>query len=68
MLSRFQPRGLALALWAAALALALVGAFAVTYPNTASPVQIVLLHGILVALFASAAVLFRSSAADRKAA
>jgi hypothetical protein len=58
----FQPRGLARALFATALAQALVGAIALTLPNTASPVQIVIVHGAFVALFAGAAVLFRYAA------
>jgi hypothetical protein len=33
------------------------GAFALNYPNTASPLQLVFLHGLLVALFAGAAML-----------
>jgi hypothetical protein len=58
-IARLQPRGLARALFATALAQALVGAIALRLPNTASPVQIVILHGVLVALFAGAALLFR---------
>lgn len=60
--ARFQPRGLARALFATALAQALVGAIAFKLPNTAGPVQIVILHGVLVALFAGAALLFRHAA------
>jgi hypothetical protein len=52
-------------LFATALAQALVGAIALTYPNTASPVQIVFLHGLFVALFAGAALLFRYAARER---
>jgi hypothetical protein len=63
--ARFEPRGLARALFATALAQALVGAIALTYPNTASPVQIVFLHGLFVALFAGAALLFRYAARER---
>ena len=63
--ARLQPRGLARALFATALAQALVGAIALTYPNTASPVQIVFLHGLFVALFAGAALLFRYAARER---
>jgi hypothetical protein len=66
--ARFQPLGLARALFATALAQALVGAIAVKLPNTAGPVQIVLLHGLFVALFACAALLFRSAARVRSAA
>ena len=64
--ARFQPRGLARALFVTALAQALVGGFALTYPNTASRVQILLLHALFVALFAGAALLFRY--AERKTA
>src|SRR4029453_15365456 len=63
--ARFQPRGLARALFATALGQGLVGAIALKYPNTASPVQIVLLHGLFVALFAGAALLFRYAARER---
>jgi hypothetical protein len=65
--ARFQPRGLARALFATALAQALVGAIALQYPNTASPVQILLLHGLFVALFGGAALLFRYAAGERPA-
>jgi hypothetical protein len=64
VIARFQPRGLSRALFATALAQALVGAIALKYPNTASPVQIVLLHGLFVASFAGAALLFRYAARD----
>jgi hypothetical protein len=33
-------------------------------PNTASPLQIVLLHGVLVAMFVGAALLFRHAARE----
>ena len=62
IIARLQPRGLARALIATAVAQALVGAIALTLPNTASPLQIVLLHGAFVALFAGAAILFRHAA------
>lgn len=62
IIARFQPRGLARALFATALAQALVGAIALKLPNTASSVQIVVLHGVFVALFAGAALLFRYAA------
>ena len=51
IIARFQARGLARALFATALAQALVGGIALTYPNTASAVAIVVLHGVFVALF-----------------
>lgn len=59
IVARLQPRGLARALFATALAQAFVGAIALTLPNTASSLQIVILHGVFVALFAGAALLFR---------
>ena len=62
IIARFQPRGLARALFATALAQALVGAIALKLPNTASSVQIVIVHGVIVALFAGAALLFRYAA------
>ena len=62
IIARLQPRGLARALFATALAQALVGATALKLPNTASSVQIVVLHGVFVALFAGAALLFRNAA------
>ena len=65
ILARFQARGLARAMFATALAQALVGAVAVKYPNTASPMQIVILHGLFVALFAGAGWLFRLAARGR---
>jgi hypothetical protein len=61
-LARFQPRGLAKALLVTALAQLLVGAVALNLPNTASPTQIVILHGVLVALFVSSSTLFRYAA------
>lgn len=60
--ARLQPRGLARALLATALAQALVGAIALELPNTAGPLQILLLHGVFVTLFAGAALLFRYAA------
>jgi hypothetical protein len=62
IVARLQPRGLARALFATALAQALVGAIALKLPNTASSVQIVIVHGVFVALFAGAALLFRYAA------
>ena len=62
IIARLQPRGLARALFATALAQALVGAMALKLPNTASFVQIVILHGVFVVLFAGAALLFRYAA------
>ena len=62
IIARLQPRGLARALLVTALAQALVGAIALKLLNTASPMQIVLLHGAFVAMFAGAALLFRYAA------
>jgi hypothetical protein len=62
IIARFQTRGLAYAMFAMALAQALVGAFALTYPNTASPSAIAILHGVFVALFLSSGFLFKYAA------
>jgi hypothetical protein len=62
IVARLQPRGLARALSATALVQALVGAVAPALPNTASTAQIVIVHGVFVALFAGAALLFRHAA------
>jgi hypothetical protein len=62
IIARLHPGGLARALFATALAQALVGAIALKLPNTASSVQIVVLHGVFVVLFAGAAFLFRYAA------
>jgi hypothetical protein len=62
LIARLRPRGLARALFATALAQAVVGAIALELPNTASSVQIVIVHGVFVALFAGAALLFRYAA------
>lgn len=61
-IARFRPRGLTRAMFATALAQAMVCAIALKLPNTASFVQIVVLHGLFVSLFASAALLFRYAA------
>lgn len=66
LIARFQPGGLARVLFVTALAQALVGAIALGLPNTASSMQIVLVHGAFVALFAGAAVLFRHAAQPRR--
>jgi hypothetical protein len=65
VVARFQPRGLARALFATALAQALVAVIALTYPNTASTAAIVFLHGVFVALFVASALLFRYAARDQ---
>jgi hypothetical protein len=59
IIARLQPLGLSRALFATALAQALVGVVALRLPNTASSLQIAVLHGVLVALFTGAALLFR---------
>ena len=62
IIARFQPRGLARALFATALAQMLVGGIALKLPNTAGSVQIVIVHGLFIALFAGAALLLRYAA------
>jgi hypothetical protein len=62
VIARFQARGLAYALFLTALGQAVVGAIALSLPNTAGSVQIAALHGLLVALFSGAALLFRHAA------
>ena len=62
ILARFRARGLARAAAASAVAIGVVGAIALMLPNTASAVQIVLLHGAFVAMFAGSALLFRRAA------
>lgn len=62
IIARLRPRGMAGAMFATALAQALVGAIALKLPNTAGSVQIVILHGVLVALFVGSALLFRHAA------
>lgn len=62
IISRLQPGGLARVLFATAVAQALVAAIAIKLPNTASSAQIVILHGVFVALSAGAALLFRYAA------
>jgi hypothetical protein len=62
VIARFQPRAMSRALFATALAQALVGVIALELPNTASPVQIVVLHAMFVAMFAGSAVLLRYAA------
>ena len=63
--ARFQAQGLARAAFATALAQGVVGAMALNDPNTASHAQIVLLHGLFVAMFVSAGLLFRYAARGR---
>ena len=65
VVARFQPYGLARALFATALAQAVVGVIALTYPNTAGPVAIAFLHGMFVALFVASGLLFRHAARNR---
>ena len=62
IIARLQPRGLARAMFATAAAQAVVGAIALRLPNTASSVQIVILHGVFAALLAAAGLLFRYAA------
>ena len=63
IIARFHPRGMARALFATSLAQALVGAIALKLPNTASSMQILILHAVFVALFAAAGLLFRYAGA-----
>lgn len=65
IIARLKPRGLAHASFATAAALALVGAIALRLPNTASSVQIVIMHAAFVALFVAAALLFRHAAQEK---
>lgn len=62
IITRGRPHGLARASFATALAQALVAVIALMLPNTASAMQIVTMHGVFVALFAGAALLFRYAA------
>ena len=59
VITRMRPRGMAYVLATTALVQALVGAIALTLPNTASPEEIVSVHGAFVLLFSAAAFLFR---------
>ena len=66
--ARFRPRGMARALFATALAQALVAAIALIagLGYTASPpLEIVLLNGFFVALFVGSALLFRYAAREQ---
>lgn len=68
VLARLRPRGMALALFAMALAQALVGVVAATLglgapENTA--IQLLALHAFFAGLFAAAGWLFRQSAGER---
>ena len=65
IIARLQPRGLARALFATALAQTLVSALALKLPNTASSAQILIVHGVFVAMFVAAALLFRHAARER---
>lgn len=62
VVARLRPRGLSIAMFATALALAIVGAVALQLPNTAGRPQILMLHFVLVALFVGSALLFRRAA------
>lgn len=62
LVARFRPLGMARALFATALAQVLVGAIALTYPNTANAMALVLLNGSFAALFVGSALLFRYAA------
>ena len=62
VVARLKPRGLSRAAFATAASQAAVGAIALRLPNTATPLHIAILHGILVALFVGAGLLFRHAA------
>lgn len=68
LIARFQPRGMARALFATALAQALVAVIALIagmgYPWS-GPLEILVLNGFFVALFVGSAWLFRRAAAER---
>ena len=68
LIARFQPRGMARALFATAIAQALVGAIALIaglgYPWS-GPLEILGLTGMFVALFVGSAWLFRRAARGR---
>ena len=64
IIARLQSPGLARAMFATAMAQAVVGVIALQLPNTASRTQIVILHAVFVALLAGAALLFRHSGRD----
>jgi hypothetical protein len=61
LLARFQPQGLARALFATALAQALVTLVALFAEGTQDAFKIVMLNGFFVALWAASALLFRGS-------
>ncbi|MFQ5568895.1 MAG: hypothetical protein ACE5G0_04420 [Rhodothermales bacterium] len=67
-IARFQPRGMALALFATALAQALVAAIALVAgmgSPVSGPLEIVGVNGFFVALFVGSALLFRHAARER---
>jgi hypothetical protein len=69
VIARFQPYGMSRALFATALAQALVAMIALVaglgYPAS-PPLEIVLLNGFFVALFVGSAVLFRYAAREQR--
>ena len=70
LLARFRPRGMALALLATAIAQALVGGYAIAAGLGAPhspPLELLLLNGLFVAMFAGSAWLFRRAAEQRTA-
>ena len=70
LLARFRPRGMALALLATAIAQALVGGYAIAAGLGAPhspPLELLLLNGLFVAMFAGSAWLFRRAAEPRAA-
>lgn len=68
LIARFRPLGMARALFATALAQALVAGIALVAQlglPYSPPAEIVLLNGFFVAMFCGSAVLFRRAARDR---
>jgi hypothetical protein len=68
LVARFRPHGMARALFAAALAQALVAAIALVFGlglPWSPPVELLALNGFFVALFVGSALLFRHAARER---
>jgi hypothetical protein len=65
VIARFQPKGMARALFAAALAQTLVAVIALVGGMGGGPLDIVTINGFFVALFVGSAVLFSKAARDR---
>ncbi|MDE0899821.1 MAG: hypothetical protein OSA81_12455 [Longimicrobiales bacterium] len=65
VIARFQPKGMARALFAAALAQTLVAVIALVGGMGSGPLDIVTINGFFVSLFVGSAVLFSKAARDR---